>query len=197
MGFAVDEYDNPFTVYLIRHAQPVQDASVRYDIPPGPALASAGRMQAQMVASFLQSNPPLIVYTSPLDRALQTAHIIAAQLDVPLALDERLAEHRRHETNEQVIARVAEFWRQRVDGVASRCIALVSHGSPIKAMLSRLGDLLVANPQHYVFDEGNIAPHAGVWRARRLAHRWDMALIFRTFALNVAPAHSFKNHDVS
>lgn len=194
MGLAVDEYANPFTVYLIRHAQPVQDASVRYDVPPGPALSSAGRAQAQMVASFLQSNPPLIVYTSPLDRALQTAHIIATQLDVPLALDERLAEHRRHETNNQVVTRVAEFWHQRVDGVASRCIALVSHGSPIKAMLSMLGDLLVTNPHYYEFDAGNIAPHAGVWRARRIAQRWDVALIFRTFALNITPAHSLRHH---
>ena len=51
---------------------------------------------------------------SPLDRALQTAQIIAAQLGVPLAIDERLAEHRREETAEQVAARVAAFWYERV-----------------------------------------------------------------------------------
>ncbi len=180
-----------FTVYLIRHAQPIQAASLRYDVPPGPPLSADGQRQALMVASFLHNHPPLVIYTSPLDRALQTAQIIAAQLGAPLALDERIAEHRREETDEQVIARVIEFWRQRVSNAAPRCIALVSHGSPIRAMLAALGDVLVTNPEHYRFDAGNIAPHAGVWRARRRATvpsaGWELALIFRTFALNTCP----------
>jgi broad specificity phosphatase PhoE len=184
------------TVYLIRHAQPVNlgDANLRYDAPPGPPLSADGRAQAAMAANFLTGKPPTVVYTSPLDRAMQTAQIIAAQLGAPLAIDERLAEHRREETAEQVAARVAEFWRERVTSAPPDplCIALVSHGSPIKLMLTPLGDVWMADPERYKFDYGNIVPHAGIWRARCEAvsrdHtcRWELALIFRTFAASTA-----------
>ena len=184
------------TVYLIRHAQPVNlgDASLRYDVPPGPPLSTEGRAQAAMAASFLAGNPPTVVYTSPLDRAIQTAQIMAAQLGVPLAIDERLAEHRREEAADHVAARVAEFWHERVASAlpGSQRVALVSHGSPIKLMLAPLGDVWTADPERYRFDYGNIVPHAGIWRARcTLADNhlctWELALIFRTFAASTAP----------
>ncbi len=180
-------------VYLIRHAQPanVQDAGLRYDVPPGPPLSAAGRAQAAMAAHFIQSAPPLVVYTSPLERAVQTAQIIAAQLDVPLAIDERLAEQRREESGEQVVARTANFWYERAEIASLRCIALVSHGSPIRAMLTLLGDVMIASLAHYRFDRGNIAPHAGIWRARCATTdptgRWELALIFRTISAGATP----------
>jgi len=182
-------------VYMIRHAQPVNrgDANLRYDVPPGPPLSADGRVQAAMVADFLVGSPPAVVYASPLDRALQTAQIIASRLDVPLAIDERLAEHRREETLDQVAARVAMFWHERVTSAppGSPCLALVSHGSPIKLMLAPLGDVWTADPARYKFDYGNIAPHAGIWRARCATDngqscRWELALIFRTFAQQTA-----------
>ena len=185
------------TVYLIRHAQPANlgDTNLRYDVPPGPPLSTEGRAQAAMAASFLAGNPPTVVYTSPLDRAIQTAQIMAAQLGVPLAIDERLAEHRREEAADHVAARVAEFWHERVASAlpGSQRVALVSHGSPIKLMLAPLGDVWTADPERYKFDYGNIVPHAGIWRARCEAagsdhtSRWELALIFRTFAASTAP----------
>jgi broad specificity phosphatase PhoE len=186
------------TVYLIRHAQPASlgDASLRYDVPPGPPLSTDGRAQAAMAASFLVSNPPMVIYSSPLDRALQTAQIISAQLGVPLAIDERLAEHRREETPELVAARVAAFWYERVTTAPPGLprVALVSHGSPIRLMLTPLGDVWTADPDRYKFDYGNIVPHAGIWRARCQATngrlcQWELALIFRTFAASTVPAH--------
>ncbi len=183
-------------VYLIRHAQPanVQDASLRYDVPPGPPLSPAGYMQAMMTANFLQNSPPEVVYTSPLERALQTAQIIAGQLDIPLAIDERLAEHRREETEEQIVVRASEFWRERVSSAGPRRIALVSHGSPIRVILTALGGVTVTNLEHYRFDQGNIIPHAGIWRARLGATtppgQWQLDLIFRTIALSAAPAQN-------
>ena len=186
------------TVYLIRHAQPASlgDASLRYDVPPGPPLSTDGRAQAAMAASFLVSSPPTVIYTSPLDRALQTAQIMALQLGVPLVIDERLAEHRREEKAKDVIARVGEFWCARVTDIppGSLRVALVSHGSPIKLLMTPLGDVWTADADRYKFDAGNIVPHAGMWRARCAAAndhpcKWELALIFRTFASSTAPAH--------
>ena len=186
------------TVYLIRHGQPTFWGSaltgLRYDVPPGPPLAAEGRAQASMAASFLSGSPPTVVYTSPLDRALQTAQIITAQLDLPMAIDERLAEHRDDETNDQVAARLAAFWYERVTS-APGCIALVSHGSPIRIMLAMLGDVLTTNLERYRFDHGNIVPPAGIWRARCAATNgrlppWELDLIFRTFVADPAPART-------
>jgi broad specificity phosphatase PhoE len=181
------------TVYLIRHAQPASlgDANLRYDIPPGPPLSAEGRAQAAMAADFLAGHPPTVIYASPLDRALQTGQIVAARLGVPLAIDERLAEHRREEKPEEVAARVAAFWLERVINMASNCVALVSHGSPIKFMLAPLGQVWTADPDRYKFDGGNIVPHAGIWRARCVSAdsrppKWELALIFRTFAQQTA-----------
>ena len=186
--------DHQHTVYLIRHAQPINlgDATLRYDVPPGPPLSADGRAQAAMAANFLTAHPPTVIYTSPLDRALQTAQIISAQLGVPLAIDERLAEHRREETADQVAARVAAFWHERVTNEPPGCVALVSHGSPIKSMLTPLGEVWTSDPERYHFDYGNIVPHAGIWRARCASAnshpcRWELALIFRTFAASTAP----------
>lgn len=182
-----DERALRFTVYMIRHAQPTtfrDEDGVRYDIPPGPSLAPAGREQAAMAADFIRALPPEIIYTSPLNRALQTAQIIAQRLQAPLAIDERLAERRREETNDQLAARLTQFWADRIS-IAPGRIGLVSHGAPIRAMLVALGDVLTADPARYRFDHGNIAPPAGIWRARCLATgrtcQWDLALIFRTF----------------
>jgi broad specificity phosphatase PhoE len=181
-------------VYLIRHAEPASwgDATLRYDVPPGPSLSAEGRTQAAMAANFLTGNQPDIVYSSPLERALQTAQIITAQLALPLAIDERIAEHRRDESADQVAARVTAFWHERVTAASSGVlrVALVSHGSPIKLMLSALGDVWTADPARYRFDHGNIVPLAGIWRARCASAdsqpcRWELALIFRTFAADV------------
>jgi broad specificity phosphatase PhoE len=186
--------DSEHTVYLIRHAQPANmgEANLRYDVPPGPPLSADGRAQAAMAASFLAGHPPSVIYASPLDRAVQTAQIIVAQLGTPLAIDERLAEHRREETADQVAARVVHFWHERVTLMSPDCIAVVSHGSPIRLMLAPLGDVWTADPDRYKFDYGNIAPHAGIWRARRVASdrhscQWELALIFRTFAASTTP----------
>jgi len=189
--------DSNSLVYLIRHARPAHlgDATLRYDIPPGPPLSTEGRAQAALAADLLAtagaSQLPAVIYTSPLDRTMQTAQVIAARLGVPLAIDERLAEHRRDETPEQVSARVLEFWIERVTAMPPGCIALVSHGSPIRLMLTPLGDVFTAHPERYTFDYGNMVPHAGIWRARRAvndncASKWELALIFSTCAPQAA-----------
>jgi broad specificity phosphatase PhoE len=185
------------TVYLIRHAQPASlgDSTLRYDIPPGPPLSTDGRAQAAMAANFLVGSPPTVIYVSPLDRAMQTAQIIAAQLGVPVAIDERLAEHRREEKAEEVAGRVSAFWYERVTGAPPNSrVALVSHGSPIKLMMTPLGEVWTADPDRYKFDGGNMVPHAGIWRARCVSAdshlcKWELALIFRTFSSSTVPAH--------
>ncbi len=199
------DVQHQFTVYLIRHAEPAHwgGSGQRYDLPPGPPLSAAGQIQAAMAANFLLSHMPATVYTSPLARALETGQILSAHLGLPLVVDERIAEHRREEKIEEVAARVADFWQERVIASPPGCIALVSHGSPIKQMLSALGDVLTADPKRYRFDHGNIAPPAGIWRARSIGQphqgcRWELDLIFRTVGVQQnappPPPHQDSSH---
>ena len=76
---------------LVRHAEP-QRASAS---PQDPELSALGRAQAARVAGQLRRTGALedaTVYTSPMRRARETASAIAAALDLPVHVDERLVE---------------------------------------------------------------------------------------------------------
>ncbi len=78
--------------YFVRHAETEWNANNRLcgrtDVP----LSEAGRLQAARLAERLRPLPPRAVYASPLQRALETARIIAATSGVEPVVDSRLAE---------------------------------------------------------------------------------------------------------
>jgi phosphohistidine phosphatase len=67
-------------VYLIRHADAVEETLVLPD--PARHLSAAGRAQARALGERLRWHDcsPLVVWTSPLVRAVQTAELVAAGL---------------------------------------------------------------------------------------------------------------------
>ena len=76
---------------LIRHGQSEWNRSFsRTRVDPGladPALTDQGIRQAEVAAARLADRPIRTILTSPYRRALQTACIIAAQLDRPVIVD--------------------------------------------------------------------------------------------------------------
>jgi probable phosphoglycerate mutase len=80
---------------LIRHALPV-----RIDGEEGtaadPELAELGHDQAKALADYLGGEQVDVLYASPLRRALQTAELVSARLDLEVVIDEELAEFDRH-----------------------------------------------------------------------------------------------------
>lgn len=64
-------------VYLVRHGE--TDAAQRglYGRSPGIALSEVGKSQAAFVAEHLRQQPIAAVYSSPLERAVETARPIA------------------------------------------------------------------------------------------------------------------------
>ncbi len=162
--------------YLIRHAAPEKGTGIRYDVPPGPPLSPEGREEAQRAAAFLAAREVQRLFSSPLVRARDTAGIIGHALRLQPILDERLAEQRSDETFEVVIARVRAFWEEHIaeDGGP---LALVTHGSPIRALLTVLGDGRL-DWSRYQFADNNIVPTAGIWQVERVADGWKLELIF-------------------
>ena len=71
-------------IFLVRHASPDWNRpDLPYHIPPGPPLSPQGLAEAQTLASFLQTSGVQRLLTSPLERCLHTAQIVAAATGAP------------------------------------------------------------------------------------------------------------------
>ena len=169
-------------LFLIRHGHPKQGTGIAYDRVPGPPLSDVGQEEARVAGLFLGHMHIQQIYTSPLDRASQTAQLIGKQLNLTPIVEPALAEHRKEETFDQVKARLQAFVAQ-LDAEPFERVALVAHGSPIKALLLALTQERI-KLDDYRFANGNHVPTAGVWHARRNADptalpQWELDLIFK------------------
>jgi len=83
-------------VHLVRHGEVENPAGVLYGRIPGFHLSEAGRMMAKAAADFLAGRDITVLQSSPLERALETAEPIAAELGLALQVDDRLIEPWNH-----------------------------------------------------------------------------------------------------
>ncbi|MCL4505459.1 MAG: phosphoglycerate mutase family protein [Chloroflexi bacterium] len=165
-------------LYIVRHGHPQMGTGLVYDRVPGPPLSDVGRAEAHITAEYLMGHGIECLYSSPLDRTLGTARIIAATLDIPLQVNPQLAEHRSDEKYDDVKARIRECLAG-VDASRYSCAALVTHGSPIKAILQVLSHDMIDLTKH-IYPNGNHVPTAGVWRASRdMFGAWSLNLVFK------------------
>lgn len=84
------------TVHLVRHGEVDNPTGVLYGRIPGYHLSEAGRMMAKAAADFLAGRDITVLRSSPLERALETAEPIAAELGLPVDVDDRLIEPWNH-----------------------------------------------------------------------------------------------------
>ena len=80
------------TVHLVRHGEVYNPAGVLYGRLPGFGLSDAGKAMAVLDAEALRGRDITVVRSSPLERAVQTAAPIAAELGVEPGTDDRLIE---------------------------------------------------------------------------------------------------------
>src|SRR6266699_4282340 len=83
-------------VHLVRHGEVANPDGILYGRLPGFNLSEDGQMMAKAAADFLAGRDITVLRSSPLDRAVQTAEPIAAQLGLPIEIDERLIEPWNH-----------------------------------------------------------------------------------------------------
>ncbi len=81
-------------VHLVRHGKVHNPEHVMYGLLPGWHLSDEGIAQAHHAAEHLSSRPIEAVYSSPLERAVATATVIAEECGVPLEVREELTEWR-------------------------------------------------------------------------------------------------------
>ena len=81
------------TVYLMRHGEVDNPTHILYGRLPGFYLSAAGEHQARSAGRWLADKNLTAIYTSPMERAQQSAGIVAGFLDsLTPAADDRLIE---------------------------------------------------------------------------------------------------------
>jgi broad specificity phosphatase PhoE len=81
-------------VHLVRHGEVRNPDGLIYGDLPGFVLTEEGRAQAQRAAARLAAYPVTTIWSSPLQRALETAVIIAVSRQLPVKVDPDLIEWR-------------------------------------------------------------------------------------------------------
>ncbi len=82
----------PVTVLAVRHAEAEYDGSTMPGVPDGGRISDRGREQAAALVEQLKDRRVAAVVSSPYRRAVDTARLVAAALDVPLEIAEDLRE---------------------------------------------------------------------------------------------------------
>lgn len=141
---------------LIRHALPVRIDECGPDAGPAdPELAPRGREQAAALAAWLADERVDAIWSSPMRRARETAAPVGALLDLPVAVDDGLAEYDRHalsyipieelkaagdprwfeqpERPEDFVRTVVEAVERIVAAHPSQRVAVVCHGGVVNA----------------------------------------------------------------
>ncbi len=79
-------------IHLIRHGEVDNPGDIVYADIHGFVLSARGRAQAAAAGEHLAENPPVLIVSSPLDRAVETARLIAAGTGSDVVTDRRLTE---------------------------------------------------------------------------------------------------------
>jgi len=83
-------------VHLLRHGEVDNPRGIIYGRLPGYHLSERGRSMAAAAADFFAERPVVSVFSSPLDRAVETATPVARRLNLDIVTDERLIESWNH-----------------------------------------------------------------------------------------------------
>jgi broad specificity phosphatase PhoE/ribonuclease HI len=103
----------PTTVILLRHGETVHTADKKFSGSGGddPTLSQAGREQAAAAAGWLLSHGGIdAIVTSPLRRARETAAAVATTLELPVSVEDGLAEAAFGDWDGQTFGEVQERW---------------------------------------------------------------------------------------
>jgi len=186
-------------VHLVRHGEVENPERIVYAGLPGFPLTERGRTQAQESADYLSSRLITRVWSSPLDRTMETAAPIAAGHGLDVSLDPAFAEWGlsdrwagMHWEDIPDVERAAYFetpWRlpfspeslsemgQRMAQAIERAaeasqaeVVIVSHMDPIQA--ARLA-LLGLSKEHFVVDRPSHAEVITLAPSWREVQRWQ------------------------
>ncbi len=170
-GAAGDGTRGPGTtvVHLLRHGEVYNPKGVLYGRLPGYHLSEDGRLMAKAAAGFLVGRDVVVLRSSPLDRAQETAAPLAAQFGLPVVTDERLIEAGNHFEGTTVgvgpgALRNPAYWRYLWDPFRP------SWGEPYRVIAARVLSVLAEVAREAAGHEAVCVSHQlPIWTARRAA----------------------------
>lgn len=173
------------TLYLIRHGETVWNADGRFQGHQNSPLNDSGYQQAYIVARAVSTYPIAAIYTSDLDRAAETAEIVAAPHGLSPVRDARLREACFGEWEGLTLTQISERWPDliaawRADSLRTR----PPGGETLEQVQARvvmlLDDIVTRHPDEHVA----LVAHGGSLRAV-VAHALSADLsIFRRLRLD-------------
>jgi broad specificity phosphatase PhoE len=83
-------------VHLLRHGEVDNPYGLIYGRLPGYHLSADGRLMAEAAADYFAERPVVALFSSPLERAQETALPVAERLALPIVSDDRLIESWNH-----------------------------------------------------------------------------------------------------
>ena len=83
-------------VHLLRHGEVDNPDGLIYGRLPGYHLSANGRLMAEAAADYFAERPVVALFSSPLERAQETALPAAERLALPIVTDDRLIESWNH-----------------------------------------------------------------------------------------------------
>src|SRR5260370_3300711 len=83
-------------VHLVRHGEVANPQGILYGRLPGFRLSEDGQVMAKTAADFMAGRDVVVLRSSPLERAAQTAEPIAEQVGLPIEVDDRLIQPWNH-----------------------------------------------------------------------------------------------------
>lgn len=125
-------------IYFARHGQyDNPDKVVPYRLPGFP-LTELGRSQAQFQSKKLINAKIRTLSTSPIERCVETATIIAQTIHLHPNIQSELLERTEDESRESIVTRMAEFVGKLKLMSKNSTHLIVSHGDPITFYLSHV-----------------------------------------------------------
>lgn len=129
-------------IFLIRHGQTDQPFSAVPGVDAERQLTEEGSRHIEKVGEYLKSFAPIVIYSSPLKRTVQTAVIIQRQAAIPgeIIKDPSLIEmyHGQGDYAERATI-VGSFFKALIAKHAGEQIVLVSHQDPIESIVDHMG----------------------------------------------------------
>lgn len=146
-------------VYLVRHCDVQNPRGVLYGHLPSFGLSPKGVQQAEALARFFAATRVRQIYTSPLERARQTANTIAAQLpDAAVSVTDELTEARFGRYLQGVRPRDVP-WRRPLWWVHMAWPGLLPHDERVRDMAARVRHPLLQLLHDHPGDGGICVSH--------------------------------------
>lgn len=156
-------------VHLLRHGETYNPQRVIYARLPDFHLSEEGRVMAKAAADWLAGRDVVALFSSPMERARETAEPVAAQFGLEVVIDERLTEAWNHFEGKRFGAgdgalRRPEHWRYLTNPF------LPSWGEPYQQVADRmLAAMATAREAARGREAVCVSHQLPIWVARRAA----------------------------